>query len=239
LRAVLEVRRPGRYVVEFGAKHTDPSIEETATALASVGLEPVIGLVLTPHGSSLGSQEYLDRAAAALPPGRLVRVPPWYPKPVLIHLLAARVAEARLTPGDRSHVFFTAHSLPDRVRESGDTYPEQVEESARLVAVAAGLRAPDWSVAWQSAGQTPEPWLGPDVRDEVRRLGEAGDVDAVVVCPVGFVADHLEVLYDLDVEVAGVAAEYGIAYRRTASLNDDPAFIDVLADVVMAADEGG
>jgi ferrochelatase len=239
LRAVLEVRRPGRYVVEFGAKHADPSIEETATALASVGLEPVIGLVLTPHGSSLGSQEYLDRAAAALAPGRLVRVPPWYAKPGLIHLLAARVAEARQIPGDRSHVFFTAHSLPERVRESGDTYPEQVEESARLVAVAAGLRAPDWSVAWQSAGQTPEPWLGPDVRDEVRRLGEAGDVDAVVVCPVGFVADHLEVLYDLDVEVAGVAAEYGIAYRRTASLNDDPAFIDVLADVVLAADETG
>jgi ferrochelatase len=125
------------------------------------------------------------------------------------------------------------------VRATGDTYPEQVEESARLVAVAAGLRPPDWSVAWQSAGRTPEPWLEPDVRAEVRRLAEADTVDAVLVCPIGFVADHLEVLYDLDVEVAGAAAQFGLGYARTKSLNDDPAFIDVLAGVVLAADEAG
>jgi len=93
-------------------------------------------------------------------------------------------------------------------------------------------------VAWQSAGRTPEPWLGPDVRDEVRRLAAAGGTDAVVVCPIGFVADHLEVLYDLDIEVAAVAREGGLAYARTASLNDDPAFIAVLADVVQASDVG-
>jgi ferrochelatase len=239
LRSALEARRPAHYDVEFGAKHTDPSLEQTATALAASGLERVIGLVLTPHGSSLGSQEYLDRAAAALDPIPLVPVPPWYAEPELARLLAARVGQARRTVSARSHVFFTAHSLPVRVREAGDTYPEQVAESARLVAAAAGLDASDWSVAWQSAGRTEEPWLGPDARDEVRRLAAAGAVDAVVVCPVGFVADHLEVLYDLDVEVASVAAERGLGYARTASLNDDPAFIDVLADVVVAADKAG
>ena len=92
-------------------------------------------------------------------------------------------------------------------------------------------------MAWQSAGRTPDPWLGPDVRDEVRRLADDGSTDAVVVCPIGFVADHLEVLYDLDVELAAVAAEWGIGYTRTASLNDDPAFVSVLADVIIAADE--
>jgi ferrochelatase len=239
LRIVLGTRRPGRYVVEFGAKHTDPLIEDAATALASAGVEQVIGLVLTPHGSSMGSQEYLDRAAAALAPTRLVPVPPWYAQPALAPLLAARVAQAQRTLSGRSHVLFTAHSVPARVCEIGDTYPEQVEESARLVATAGGLRASEWSVAWQSPGRTPETWLGPDVRAEVRRLAAAGDADAVVVCPVGFVADHLEVLYDLDVEVASVAAECGVGYARTASLNDDPAFIDVLADVVLAADETG
>jgi ferrochelatase len=135
--------------------------------------------------------------------------------------------------GGRSRVIFTAHSLPERIREVGDTYPEQLAESAELVAQRAGLD--EWEVAWQSAGRTPEPWLGPDVRDVIRRLGTGDAIDAVVLCPIGFVADHLEVLYDLDVEVAGVAAEAGLEYARTASLNDDPAFIDVLADLITAA----
>jgi ferrochelatase len=108
-----------------------------------------------------------------------------------------------------------------------------VAESAELVARAA--RLDDWTVAWQSAGRTPDPWLGPDVRDVVRQLGAGTDTDAVVVCPIGFVADHLEVLYDLDVEVARVAADAGLEYARTASLNDDPAFIEVLADLISDA----
>ena len=235
VRAELEARSPGRYVVVFGAKHTDPLIEDAATALASAGLEQVIGLVLTPHASSMGSQEYLDRAAAALVGTRFVAVGPWYAEPAFVALLAARVTAALGTLPGRRRVIFTAHSLPERIRQSGDTYPEQLAESARLVAEAAGLEK--WLVAWQSAGRTPDPWLGPDVRDEVRRLADDGTTDAVVVCPIGFVADHLEVLYDLDVEVAAVASECGIGFARTASLNDDPAFVSVLADVITAADE--
>jgi len=239
LRRALEARAPGRFTVAFGAKHAEPLIEEAAGSLAAAGPESVIGLVLTPYGSSMGSQEYLDRAAAALEPlgTRLVPVAPWYAATALVDLLAARVREACAGVSGRAMVLFTAHSLPARVGEAGDTYSDQVAESARLVAAAAG--ADRWGVAWQSAGRTPEPWLGPDVRDEVRRLAAAGGTDAVVVCPVGFVADHLEVLYDLDVELAAVAAEVGVAYVRTRSLNDDPAFVALLADVVLAADGTG
>jgi protoporphyrin/coproporphyrin ferrochelatase len=126
----------------------------------------------------------------------------------------------------------------------GDPYPEQVSETAADIAALLDLDAvPDlsWGVAWQSAGRTPEPWLGPDVRDAVRALAAAGGtggeggVDGVVVCPIGFVTDHLEVLYDLDVELAAVADEVGLPFARTASLNDDPRFIGVLADVIVAA----
>jgi ferrochelatase len=238
VRAELERRAPGHFVVAFGAKHTDPLIEEAAAALARAGHARVIGLVLTPHGSTLGSQEYLDRAAAALGDTRFVAVGPWYGEPALVALLTSRVRDALDAVSGRTRVIFTAHSLPERIRASGDTYPEQLEDSARLVAAAARLDQDQWQVAWQSAGRTPEPWLGPDVRDVVRRLGEGGDAEAVVVCPIGFVADHLEVLYDLDVDLAGVAAEAGLAYARTASLNDDPVFLRVLADLVVGADAG-
>jgi ferrochelatase len=236
VRAALERLVPGHFVVSFGAKHTDPLIEEAAATLALEGHRRVIGLVLTPHGSSLGSQEYLDRAAAAVGETPFVAVEPWYAEPALVELLASRVKDAVAGVSGRTCVVFTAHSLPERIREIGDTYPEQLAESARLVALAAGLD--EWQVAWQSAGRTPEAWLGPDVRDVVRRLAADGGTDAVVVCPIGFVADHLEVLYDLDVELADVTAASGLAYARTASLNDDPVFVRVLADVVAAADSG-
>jgi ferrochelatase len=245
VRAALEVRAKGRYLVAYGAKHAAPLIEDAAAELGRAGVQAVIGLVLTPHGSSMGSQEYFARAASALGEATaFVAVPPWYAAPGLVTLLALRVNDALRAVGvtsvgvraadrvdqNRYPVIFTAHSLPARVRDGGDTYPEQLEESAALVAAAAGV--PRWQVAWQSAGRTPEPWLGPDIRDAVRQLAQTGDVDGVVVCPIGFVTDHLEVLYDLDIELAAVAAEVGLTLTRTASLNDDPRFIEVLADVI-------
>ena len=223
-------------MVSFGAKHTDPLIEEAAEELGAAGVERVIGLVLAPHGSSLGSQEYLDRAAAALGATPFVPVEPWYDFPTLVTLLAGRVKDAVRTVPGQARVIFTAHSLPERIRETGDTYPEQLTESARLVATAAGLD--DWLVAWQSAGRTAEPWLGPDVRDVVRDLAADDRTDAVVICPIGFVADHLEVLYDLDIEAAALATTGGLGYAWTASLNDDPVFIAALTDLIVAADEG-
>jgi ferrochelatase len=129
-------------------------------------------------------------------------------------------------------VLFTAHSVPERTLVDGDPYPSQVASSATLIAAAAGVT--EFSVAWQSAGRTPEPWIGPALDDTLRDLGTAG-VSAVVVCPVGFVADHLEILYDLDIEARAVAGSSGLRFARTASLNDDPAFIEVLAHAVRAA----
>jgi protoporphyrin/coproporphyrin ferrochelatase len=235
VRAALDARAPGRYMVSFGAKQTEPLIEEAAALLRAAGVERVIGLVLTPHGSTMGSQEYYERAAAALGRTPFVPVAPWYAEASLVSTLAARVKEALQSAGaGRTTVIFTAHSLPERIVEQGDTYPEQLAESARLVADAAGLD--NFLVAWQSAGRTPEPWLSPDVRDVVRSLAADDLADAVVICPIGFVADHLEVLYDLDIEVADLAATLGLGYTRTASLNDDPAFIATLADLIISAE---
>jgi ferrochelatase len=237
LTAALTQRAGDRFTVAFGAKHTAPFIEDAALGLRAGGRD-VIGLVLTPHGSTMGSQEYFERAEAALgPQHRFHAVPPWYAEPGFVALMATRVNEALAALGPLSErarypVVFTAHSLPERVRSMGDTYPEQLETSARLVAQAAGLSR--WLVAWQSAGRTPEPWLGPDVREVVGQLRRTDHTDGVVVCPIGFVADHLEILYDIDIELADVARRAGLRFARTASLNDDSTFMGVLADVVCA-----
>jgi protoporphyrin/coproporphyrin ferrochelatase len=238
INAALEAMAPGVYVVRYGAKHTDPSIEEAAAGLAVEGVEAVVGIVLTPHRASMGSDEYLDRAEAALaaaggPP--LVRVPQWYDADGFAPLLAARVLAAvdRLRGSGTPRVLFTAHSLPERVVAAGDPYPHQMADSAARVAEAAGLEVAGvpWGIAWQSAGRTPEPWIGPDLLAELRRLAAEGTT-AAVVCPIGFVADHLEVLFDVDVEAQQVADEVGMALGRTESLNDDPAFTALLAEVV-------
>ena len=180
--------------------------------LGGAGLERVIGLVLTPHGSSLGSQEYLDRAAAALGDTPFVPVAPWYAEPSLVALLAARVQDAlaavdRCGPGSSSLRTRCPSASARAATPTPSSWPSRRGWSPRRPA------STEWLVAWQSAGRTPEPWLGPDVRDVVRQLGADATTDAVVVCPIGFVADHLEVLYDLDVELAGVAASCGLAYR--------------------------
>ncbi len=245
LAARLEATDPGRFDVRFGAKHTPPLLEETAASFAGSGVDVVVGLVLTPHASSMGSGEYLARAAAALhavdgaPP--FVAVDRFYDAPGFAELLAARVRQALggLGAASRPLVVFTAHSLPTRVVDEGDTYPDQLAESAAMVAAAASLNrtGTPWRVAWQSAGRTPEPWLGPDVGAVLGGLGAEG-FTAVVLCPIGFVADHLEVLYDLDIEARAVAEAAGVTFARTASLNDDPAFLDVLARTVRSAADG-
>lgn len=238
ISAALEATAPGTYLVRYGAKHTDPLIEEAAAGLAGEDVAAVVGIVLTPHRASMGSDEYLDRAEAALAAAgapRLVRVPQWYDADGFAPLLAARVLAAvdRLQDSGTPQVLFTAHSLPERVVAAGDPYPHQVADSAARVAKAAGLEAAGipWGIAWQSAGRTPEPWIGPDLLAELRRLAADGTT-AGVVCPIGFVADHLEVLFDVDVEAQQVADEVGMAFGRTESLNDDPVFTALLAEVV-------
>jgi ferrochelatase len=228
------------WVVELGMKHAPPFIEEGMAALADRGVRRVVGLVLAPHYSALSVGEYAARASATetVAGGRteLAMVESWHLAPRYVDLLAKRVTEALpslvVTDPDRVEVVFTAHSLPARVLEAGDPYPDQLRETAEAVAERAGLVR--WSLAWQSAGRTPEPWIGPDLLTHIAERAEAG-VEGVVVCPAGFVSDHLEILYDLDVEAAGVAARLGLAFARTRSANDDPQFCAMLAEVVRAA----
>lgn len=247
--SALEARSPGGYTVGYGAKFVEPSIETGMAALAASGVDRVVGIVLTPHASASGSGEYLRRAAAAAAAADshpvFVPVRSWHRAPGFAPLLAERT-EAALTAlpeGRRSPtaVFFTAHSLPLRALADDDSYPAQVGESASDIAAILDLDdrpGLTWSVAWQSAGRTPDPWLGPDLVAEISRVAEAG-VSSVVVCPAGFVSDHLEVLYDLDIEAAGAAEAAGLAFTRTRSLDDDPRFVAILADVVCAAAAGG
>lgn len=209
------------YLVELGMKHAQPFIEDGVEALADAGAADVVGLVLAPHFSQLSVGEYAARATG-------VRVvPSWHLAPGYLDLLARFVAEVA-TPD--SEVVFTAHSLPSRILDEGDPYPVQLRETAAAVAERANVER--WSVGWQSAGRTPEPWIGPDILDVLRDRAASGNVDRVVVCPAGFVSDHLEVLYDLDVEATALASQLGLGLARTRMPNDDPQFCATLADVV-------
>jgi protoporphyrin/coproporphyrin ferrochelatase len=250
LSAELESRAPGRYLVAYGAKHVAPTIEQGMAELHAAGVDRVVGIVLTPHESSFATSSYLARAAAAATadrptgaPGGFVPVRSWYRTEGFSQVLAERTASALASlDGDergRVSVFFTAHSLPERALGDDDPYLRQVTDSAAAVAESLGLGSDgtEWAVAWQSAGRTPDVWLGPSLTDEIVTAAGRG-ATAVVVCPVGFVADHLEILYDLDIEAAAVAASHGLAFARTASLNDDPRFVGVLAGAVEGAVEG-
>ena len=245
LAAALETASPGRFVVRLGTKYVEPTIEEAVTDLAAEGVDRIVGVVLTPHQSTMGSGEYFTRAEAAAasiePPLGVAVVPSWHRVEGFAELLATRTRAALdgLDPVARATtaVFFTAHSLPLRVVAMGDTYPDQVTESGVDVATRLELDADPtvtWGTAWQSAGRTADPWIGPDLLLEMDRVAAEG-ATAVVVCPVGFVSDHLEVLYDLDIEAQERADALGIAFARTTSLNDDPVFLAMLADVVRGA----
>ena len=220
----------------LGQKHAAPFIADAVADMARDGVERAVGLVLAPHYSSLSVGDYARRARRAAHAvdwkGRLDIVESWHLEPGFVELLAdgVRAALHRFPPGTRGEaiVIFSAHSLPERIVADGDPYPRQVAETAEAVAGRAGLER--WRVAWQSAGRTPEPWIGPQLVEVIGELAGSG-VRSVVVCPCGFVSDHLEVLYDIDVEAARVAAHQGIHLTRTASLNDDPVFLDVLAAV--------
>jgi protoporphyrin/coproporphyrin ferrochelatase len=210
--------------VFLGMKHWRPRIGEAVEAALAGGADALVGLVLAPHYSRLSVAGYRERLEQALQ-GRaqLTFVDSWHDHASFIDVLADRVH------GFDGHVVFTAHSLPERVLRDGDPYRDQLLETSRLVAEQAGLA--DWSFAFQSASSTREPWLGPDILEELDTLAANG-VRRVLVCPVGFVSDHLEILWDLDVEARERAAALGLDLERIESLNDDPAFIRALAGVV-------
>jgi ferrochelatase len=222
-RAALE--REVDVPVFVGMKHWQPRIADAIEAALAGGATRIVGLVLAPHYSALSIGEYRERLDAALE-GRaeLELVESWHDRPAFVDVVADRVR------GTDAWVIFTAHSLPARILDAGDPYKDQLLETSRLVAERAGL-GDRWSFAFQSASSTGEPWLGPDILDELDRLHGEG-VEKVLVATVGFVSDHLEILWDLDVEARERAAELGLELDRIESLNADPAFIRALAGIV-------
>jgi protoporphyrin/coproporphyrin ferrochelatase len=222
-RAALE-RELGDMPVFTGMKHWTPRIADAAERALESGADTVVGLVLAPHWSELSIAGYREQLDSALG-GRaeLAFVDSWHDEPSFVDLLADRVR------GTGAHVVFTAHSLPAR---AAVVYREQLLETAQLVAERAGLE--DWSFSFQSESPTGEPWLGPDILDHLEDLHARG-VRKVLVCPVGFVADHLEIRWDLDHEAAEKAQELGLELARIEMPNADPRFINVLSGLVRKA----
>jgi protoporphyrin/coproporphyrin ferrochelatase len=213
--------------VHTGMKHWTPRIAEAVEAALADGASTLVGLVLAPHYSRLSIGGYrllLDEAVA----GRagVAFVESWYDDAGLVAFLADRIRDTE------SHVVFTAHSLPARILDEGDPYRDQLLETSRLVADTAGVE--DWSFSFQSESPTGEPWLGPDILDHLADLHGRG-VDDVLVCPIGFVSDHLEIRWDIDTEAQDKARELGMQLERIQMPNAEPAFVRVLAEIVRGA----
>jgi protoporphyrin/coproporphyrin ferrochelatase len=210
--------------VYVGMKHWRPRIAEAAERALAGGADPIVGIVLAPHYSKLSIDGYRERLEEAVEGRADLRfVESWHTHEPYVSVLADRVR------GADAHVVFTAHSLPARILDEGDPYRDQLLETSQLIAERAGSSS--WSFSFQSASATGEPWLGPDLLDELDSLHERG-VERVLVCPIGFVSDHLEILWDIDVEARERAAGLGLELERIKSLNDDPAFIRGLAELV-------
>ena len=233
LQTALDRADTRHYHVVLGLKHAAPSIEQSVDDLAAQGFRRIVGLVLAPHYSAFSIGQYLDRLRAAAAPHDIAvhGIESWATEPAFIDFIATDLRATLATLPGQTRVVFTAHSLPERIISAGDPYPAQLRCTAESVAAAVGLQ--DWSIAWQSAGRTPEPWLGPDILQVIDDLAADGHTRSVLVSAVGFVSDHLEVLYDLDIEARRRADRQGIAFARTTCVNDDAAVMAALADRVI------
>jgi ferrochelatase len=210
-----------------GMKHAAPFIADGAAEAERAGIRRLVGIPLAPHFAEMSLGAY-QRSLEKAWPGELVFVRGFHDHPAFIRAVQRLIGES-LGESRPDRLFFTAHSLPARIVAEGDGYQDRLLESCRLVE--AGMELPEWEFAFQSASTTGEPWLGPDLLLAIERSG-ARDV---LVCPIGFVADHLEILYDLDVEAQEFARARGIRIRRTASFNTRPEFIGAMAEVVAEA----
>lgn len=230
------------FVCYQGLKHAQPYIEDGVEQMVKDGIQQAIGVVLAPHYSIMSVGGYIKRAQdKASELGFSIQfVKSYHLHPELIDALSSRVTETLKrfgdTPKDDIRVVFTAHSLPEKILEMKDPYPEQLLETSRAIAEKTGVT--NWQFGWQSAGQTGVPWLGPDILDVLETVSKEENVKHVLVSPIGFVSDHLEVLYDLDIEAQKVARELGVHLERTPSLNTDPLYMKTLSDVVYALAAG-
>ncbi|MGN7380700.1 ferrochelatase [Paenibacillus sp. SAFN-117] len=224
------------FVCYQGLKHASPFIEDGVEQMVKDGITEAVGVVLAPHYSTMSVGAYNKRAKEkAEELGLSIRfVDSYHLHPKLLKALTQRVENALGkfgdVPKDDIRVIFTAHSLPARILEMNDPYVDQLMETSRAIADRAGLS--NWQFGWQSAGQTATPWLGPDILDTLETIHKEEQVKNVLLCPIGFVSDHLEVLYDIDIECRQTAEQLGMHLERTESLNTDPLYMETLSDVV-------
>jgi ferrochelatase len=213
--------------VAVGMRNWSPFIKDALAGLAAVGVTRVIGIPMAPQFSSLSVQKYIDAATSALPDGvAFEAVQSYHAHPLLLAAFAERVRAAQPQAGEL--VVFTAHSLPKRVIEAGDRYADEVTATAFGVAERAGVAR--HAQAYQSAGRTPEPWLGPDLGQLIDE--RSATVRRFLVVPIGFVCDHTEILFDIDIQATQTAREFATSLRRTESLNTSTLFLDLLEDLV-------
>lgn len=223
----------------IGMRHWSPWIEDAVRDMLEDGVKEAVAIVLAPHYSSLSVAKYQKKIKAALKMyhGHIdfAFIDDYHTEPGYITALADRVREGiqSFPEGERDdvHVILSAHSLPVRIEKEGDPYSKQLLESARLIAAQAGLNAEQWSWSYQSAGRSPEPWLGPQLDEHLHDLAAKG-IKKVVSVPVGFVSDHVEILFDIDIAAQEVARELGMTLVRPPALNTDPLFIGTLASVI-------
>lgn len=222
--------------VYVGMKHWHPYIGEVIPRFANDGISRIIALALAPHYSQVsigGYKKALDQALAAAGSLSVDFVDGWYDHPLFHRTVAEKITLAmeQFPKSGDVDILFTAHSLPERILDHNDPYPSQLRSSCQ--AVASIMKLDRWSFAYQSAGQTPGKWLGPDILESLKEISERGKTLNVLVVPIGFVADHLEILYDIDVEAQEFAKAHGLGLRRTESLNTSQTFISALADIVL------
>jgi len=219
--------------VYFGMKHWHPYIREVVPEILGDGYDRIVGLVLAPHYSMMSIEGYKSALQEAVSSNSTLSVDfvdSWYDNHLFHQAVHEKIRDAlkQFAQPEKVHLLFTAHSLPERILASKDPYPTQLEYSCRSVANLLGRK--EWSFAYQSAGQTDEKWLGPDILDYIQESQHR--ISDVLVVPIGFVADHLEILYDIDVEAQDLAQTLSVNLRRTESLNTSPTFISALTDIV-------
>ena len=225
--AALRARLGADIPVAVGMRNWRPFIGEALAALAAAGVTRVIGIPMAPQFSTLSVQKYIDAAAQALPDGvQFEAIESFHTHPLLLDAFAERVRAAQPTPEEL--VVFTAHSLPVRAIESGDRYAAEVAATAHGVAQRVGIT--HYDRAFQSAGRTPEPWIGPPLAQLID--DRSVTIRRFLIVPIGFVCDHTEILFDIDIQAAQTAREFSTSLRRTESLNTSPLFIAMLEDLV-------
>lgn len=233
-----EVQDEIEFKVYIGLKHIEPFLEDAVAQMHKDGITEAVSIVLAPHFSTFSVKSYngrIQEEAEKLGNLKITSVESWYNEPKFIQYWNEKVSDAFAAMSEEQRekacLIVSAHSLPEKILAMGDPYADQLNETADLIAKAAGVK--NYAVGWQSAGQTPEPWIGPDVQDLTRELHEEKGYTTFVYTPVGFVAEHLEVLYDNDYECKVVCEDIGATYVRPAMPNDQPQFIDAMADVVL------